>query len=158
MGGGVLHVHKAQQCGCGRAGAAQLPTTVLTHAVCVLYQPLTRQTHRGPGLPHALNPLGWPYRLCLLYQVLGQITHPTRDFLFFCLGLCVHLSLFMYLCAVCLLTYLLIHYLLMDEKCCSYQFTHLLSVVSCPACRGPRIPLECSLAYLPLWNSRECWG
>lgn len=74
------------------------------------------------------------------------------------LGLCVHLSLFIYLCAVCLLTYLLIHYLLMDEKCCSYQFTHLLSIVSSPACRGPRSPSECSLTYLPLWNRRECWG
>lgn len=114
----------------------------LPHPRCLCPLPAsdTCQTAQRPhSLPHALNPMGWPYHLCLIYQVLGQITYPTRDFLF-CLGLCVHLSLFIYLCAVCLLIYLLIHYLLTDEKCCSYQFTHLLSIVSSPACRGPRSP------------------
>lgn len=41
MGGRLLYVHKAQQCGRGSAGATQLPTTILTYAVCVLYEPLT---------------------------------------------------------------------------------------------------------------------
>ncbi|XP_069935537.1 kelch-like protein 17 isoform X2 [Oryctolagus cuniculus] len=59
VGGRVLHVHPAQQCGRGRAGAAQLPAPVLTHAVCVLHQPLSPGAPHG-GLPRALRPLSRP--------------------------------------------------------------------------------------------------
>lgn len=46
MGGGLLHVHAAQQCGRGRARATELPSAIFTHALCVLHQSLTR----GPCL------------------------------------------------------------------------------------------------------------
>lgn len=42
MGRGVLHVHTAQQCGCGSTGAAELPTALLAHPIGFLHQPLTR--------------------------------------------------------------------------------------------------------------------
>lgn len=42
MGRSLLHVHTAQQRGRDCAGAAELPTTLLTHPLGVLHQPLTR--------------------------------------------------------------------------------------------------------------------
>lgn len=42
MGGSLLHVHTPQQCGSGRAGAAQLPAALLAHPFCFLHQSLTR--------------------------------------------------------------------------------------------------------------------
>lgn len=42
MGGGLLHVHAAQQCRRGRPGTAQLPAALVADPVGFLHQPLTR--------------------------------------------------------------------------------------------------------------------
>lgn len=45
MGGGVLHVHAAQQRRRGRPGAAELPAALVADPLGFLHQPLTRGRH-----------------------------------------------------------------------------------------------------------------
>ncbi|XP_037599390.1 kelch-like protein 17 isoform X1 [Cebus imitator] len=79
VGGRLLHVHAAKQCGRGGAGAAPLPAAVLAHALRVLHQPLTQPPPEARGLPHALRgprpPPGTSRAVCRI----------TRPFLFVCL-------------------------------------------------------------------------
>lgn len=61
MGGSLLHVYTAQQCGRGSAGASELPTPLLTHPLGVFHQPLTRG-HRLADLSLCC------YRPCWFWQ------------------------------------------------------------------------------------------
>ncbi|XP_037002863.2 kelch-like protein 17 isoform X1 [Artibeus jamaicensis] len=135
VGGCVLHVHSAQQRGRGGARAAQLPATVVTHAVCVVHQPLTPG---GCGLPHALSPTGGPSASLPQPRVGAGVLHlhqgqPAPS-------VCVSVSgpQCLFMCVQSLLVFLFIQYLLIGEQCCSCQFLCLLWKVSCvlgPSCR-----------------------
>ncbi|KAM7099971.1 kelch-like protein 17 isoform 2-T2 [Molossus nigricans] len=128
VGGCVLHVHAAQQCGRGGAGAAQLPAAVLAHTVRVVHQPLTRggtAQRLGRSRPHALSPTGGPS--ASLPSTVLRSWAPRRPPGTSC-TVCprsVHSSVFVHVCAVDLLVRLFIQYLLMMSSAAATRL-HLL--------------------------------